>query len=66
MAFKTTKSASSTSRVKAPSAPQEDASSLQSIRREAYYIYLRRMKNNAAGSDLSDWLEAERAVRSSR
>lgn len=33
---------------------------------QAYYLYLKRMKNNAPGNDLSDWLEAEKMMKSSR
>ena len=32
------------------------------IRVQAYYNYLKRMKNNMPGSEMNDWLEAEKSV----
>jgi hypothetical protein len=34
------------------------------IRSVAHEIYLKRMKENKPGNDLSDWLEAEKIVKS--
>jgi len=33
------------------------------IRVQAYYNYLKRMKNNLPGDQMGDWLEAENSVR---
>ena len=33
------------------------------IRVQAYYNYLKRVKNNFPGDQMSDWLEAENSVR---
>lgn len=32
------------------------------IRVQAYYNYLKRMKNNLPGDQMGDWLEAEKSV----
>ena len=32
------------------------------IQLQAYYNYLKRVRNNMPGSEVSDWLEAEEAV----
>ncbi len=32
------------------------------IQLQAYYNYLKRVRNNAPGSEVSDWLEAEEAI----
>lgn len=34
------------------------------IRVQAYYNYLKRVKNNIPGSEVSDWVDAEKSVRS--
>jgi hypothetical protein len=35
----------------------------EEIRLQAYYNFLDRIKNNRSGSELGDWLEAEKTVR---
>lgn len=35
----------------------------EEIRNVAHEIYLKRMKENKEGNDLSDWLEAEKIVK---
>ncbi len=40
-------------------------SSFDDIRVQAYYNYLRRVKNNAPGDQMGDWLEAEKSVQMS-
>jgi hypothetical protein len=35
------------------------------IRVQAYYNYLKRIKNNNPGDQMGDWLEAEKSVRMS-
>jgi hypothetical protein len=32
------------------------------IRVQAYYNYLKRMKNNSLGNETNDWLEAEKSL----
>lgn len=36
----------------------------EEIELQAYYNYLKRVMNNIPGNELSDWLEAEKSVRS--
>ena len=36
----------------------------EEIQLQAYYNYLKRINDNIAGNELSDWLEAEKNVRS--
>ena len=49
---------------KAPKLNPEDAEDTkQQIEEAAYYIGLNRVNNNHAGDELTDWFEAERAVR---
>jgi hypothetical protein len=35
----------------------------EEIQLEAYYHYLKRIKNNIPGNEMTDWLEAEKSLR---
>ena len=64
MAVKKTQTPASSSRGRKSGSTANRASTMD-VSVQAYYLYLNRMKNNSPGNDLSDWLEAERLVRSS-
>jgi hypothetical protein len=36
---------------------------LEEIQLEAYYHYLKRIRNNIPGNEMTDWLEAEKSLR---
>jgi hypothetical protein len=43
--------------------PEDTEDTKQQIEEAAYYIGLNRVNNSHAGDELTDWFEAERAVR---
>lgn len=66
MAIKIKKPRVSAAKSRVSSAVEEKAGMdvpIKQISIEAYYNYLRRMKNNSPGNEMSDWLEAEKTVR---
>ncbi|OHD71656.1 MAG: hypothetical protein A2W19_02340 [Spirochaetes bacterium RBG_16_49_21] len=61
---KTTSAEESKGKIRRFEAPVEFPGYGEEIRLQAYYNFLDRMKNNMPGNETSDWLEAEKMVRS--